>query len=147
MRLRLRLRWVMLLVAVVAVLLGPGYRYARTLRDRAQYYRDMADRAEYDARSHLNVAKDPAYDAESRELAKKVAGWYVKRRDLYKRAASFPFNTVEVEWDPWANLPYRFVGGGLHRRDPSTTWPKTQADVERIKERTRKVMEAIGRGG
>src|SRR5262245_46825126 len=116
MQLRFKLPWAMILVAIVAIAIGPGYRYARTLHDRADLYRGMAKAAEINAQSHFRRSKKVDFEDESRERFKKVGEWYLSRRDRYRRAALFPVFEVPVEWEPWATVPYRFKNGTLLER-------------------------------
>lgn len=91
MRIRIKLRWVMLLVALIAVAVGPAWRYAQELRMRSQYYDFCVGIADGNRQLCLREAGSSALDPEEREYLRREAAWHAARSARFKRGVHRPW--------------------------------------------------------
>lgn len=94
MRVRISIRWMMVVVALAAVAIGPAYRYARRLRQRSHAYAEAARNSDgaskfYQRRSTATYPSDA-----EKAYAKKAAAWHAERSARYRRGASRPWLVV-----------------------------------------------------
>ncbi len=97
----MRLRWLMLLIVLVALAVGPAYRYVMTLRRRSQEYAEAAMIHDVMVKTERARASLPR----SSEDAKKQGAWHLRQRERYTEAASRPWTTVNEEPGPPAQSP------------------------------------------
>src|SRR5690242_15010074 len=100
MRVRVSIRWLMVLVALSALGVGPGYRYLQTLRRRSQEYAMIAKDMKRSVAIDTHLATVTILGREGMEAAKKSAAWHVTRAAVYEHGSRRPWIVI-----PWETPP------------------------------------------
>lgn len=95
MRIRFKLRWLMVLVALAAIAIGPGWRYAQELRMGSQSYAFCVASANSARQNALAEANGSGLSAAEREYLKKEAAWHAARAARFQRGVSRPWLEIQ----------------------------------------------------
>src|SRR5215213_2541205 len=99
MRLRFKLRWLLLMVALIAVLMT-GYRYVQRLRQRA-WMNEIAAGLESDTADTFRMKAADPWTSEARKKAhRKADEWHEQRAALYRYSVRRPWIDVPLVRPP-----------------------------------------------
>jgi hypothetical protein len=98
----------MVLVAISALAVGPGYRYLRVLWLRSKDYEASAKLMRGEAAADSRLATIVSGRPDAAKAAKRSAAWHAERAVVYERASWRPWITVPIEVPPPVLPPETF---------------------------------------
>lgn len=103
MRVRVSVRWLMVLVALSALGVGPVYRYLQTLRRRSQEYAEIAKEMKGSVALYGRMATLTFQGPERTEAEKRLAAWHAERAVVYEQGSRRPW--IVIPWEAPPPLP------------------------------------------